>query len=181
MNREGGNPPACASCKHQRKKCDQNCELAPYFPASRYREFQNAHRLFGVSNILKVLNSVEPSQRQAAAESILMEGNARRNDPVNGCLGLIRDLKAQVEFYEKQLGIVNQYLAYFHEREKPEQQNIKKEDFASTTSLASSPPLAPIPVQHDQNDGFKYLTPILPDLVRLFCQYFSFIKNIFYG
>lgn len=167
MNREGGNPSACSSCKHQRKKCDQNCELAPYFPASRYHEFQNAHRIFGVSNILKIMNAVEPSQRQATAESILMEGNARRNDPVNGCLGIISNLKSQVEFYEKQLNIVNQHLAIYRGREKLEQQNQKLKNLANTSSFASKPPLASTPVQHDQIDGFKLLSPILPNLVRL--------------
>lgn len=145
MNMEAGNPQACSSCKHQRKKCDETCELAPYFPANRYQEFQNAHRLFGVSNMLKIMNAVvEPHQRKAAAESILMEGNARRNDPVHGCLGIARILKSQIKFYEKQLDVVNQRLAFFRQREST-------------------------PLQHDdddQLDGFKYLTAILPDLVR---------------
>lgn len=143
MNREAGNPQACASCRHQRKRCDETCELAPYFPAKRYREFQNAHRVFGVSNIVKIMNAViEPHQRQAAADSILMEGNARRNDPVHGCLGIVRNLKSQIEFYEKQLEIANQQLAFFRETEKIEQQQ--------------------------KLDGFKYLTTILPhELVRL--------------
>ncbi|CAB4318607.1 unnamed protein product [Prunus armeniaca] len=81
----------CASCKQQRRKCDETCEMAPYFPASRYSEFQNAHKIFGVSNIQKIMAMAAPDQRQAAAESILTEGNARKNDPVNGCLGIIRE------------------------------------------------------------------------------------------
>ncbi|VVA09633.1 PREDICTED: LOB [Prunus dulcis] len=81
----------CASCKQQRRKCDETCEMAPYFPASRYSEFQNAHKIFGVSNIQKIMAMAAPDQKQAAAESILTEGNARKNDPVNGCLGIIRE------------------------------------------------------------------------------------------
>jgi hypothetical protein len=145
MNRgEAGNPQACASCRHQRKKCDETCELAPYFPAKRYPEFQNAHRVFGVSNIVKIMNAVvEPHQRQAAADSILMEANARRNDPVHGCLGIVRSLKSQIESYQKQLEIANHHLAFFRETQKIEQQQ--------------------------KLGGFKYLTTILPDhqLVRL--------------
>ncbi|XP_021818952.1 LOB domain-containing protein 22-like [Prunus avium] len=88
---------ACASCKQQRRKCDETCEMAPYFPASRYSEFQNAHKIFGVSNIQKIMAMAAPDQRQAAAESILTEGNARKNDPVHGCLGIIRGLNAQIQ------------------------------------------------------------------------------------
>lgn len=161
MNREGGNPQACASCKHQRKKCDESCELAPYFPANRYWEFQSAHRLFGVSNIVKIMSAVvEPHQRQAAAESILMEGNAWRNDPVHGCLGIARTLKSQIDFYQNQLDIANQHLAFFRETEKQ-----KVEGFLN------APTPTPL-LQHHHLDGFKYLTPILPDhLVRIFGKY----------
>ncbi|BFG23984.1 hypothetical protein CerSpe_102580 [Prunus speciosa] len=79
---------ACASCKQQRRKCDETCEMAPYFPASGYSEFQNAHKIFGVSNIQKIMAMAAPDQRQAAAESILTEGNARKNDPVRAVLAL---------------------------------------------------------------------------------------------
>ncbi|ONI15958.1 hypothetical protein PRUPE_3G071200 [Prunus persica] len=72
---------ACASCNHQRRKCDETCEMAPYFPASRYNEFQNAHKIFCVSNIQKIMAMAAPDQRQAAAESLPTEGNARKNDP----------------------------------------------------------------------------------------------------
>lgn len=137
MSREfggGSSSQACASCKHQRKKCDENCELAPYFPASKYREFQNAHKLFGVSNIQKLINSVEPHQRQAAAESILIEGNIRYRDPVHGCLGIVRNLKSQIALHEEELNAVNQQLAFFRERVKQQQ----LENFLNSSSVAPS-------------------------------------------
>lgn len=145
-----GSSQACASCKHQRKKCDETCELAPYFPASRYREFQNAHKLFGVSNIQKIMNSVEPNQRQAAAESILMQGNIRSNDPVHGCLGVVRHLKSQIEYYEKQLGAVNQQLAFFHDKEKQHQhqlENFKKSSSPSMFDYAANAFKPPVKLQ----------------------------------
>ncbi|CAL9010173.1 unnamed protein product [Prunus brigantina] len=101
---------ACASCKQQRRNCDETCEMAPYFPASRYSEFQNAHRIFGVSNIQNIMAMAAPDQRQAAAESILTEGNARKNDPVRGCLGIIRSLNAQIQGLERELHIMKQHL-----------------------------------------------------------------------
>ncbi|KAG6723342.1 hypothetical protein I3842_03G203700 [Carya illinoinensis] len=150
MTKETGNMQACASCKHQRRKCDESCELAPYFPASRYREFQNAHRLFGVSNILKILSAVEPSQKEAAAESILMEGNARKKDPVHGCLGIVRSLESQIKFYEKQLDFRKHNL----------------DDYIRSSTSTDSPLASQQLDDDDQLDhGFKYLTPILlPEL-----------------
>ncbi|XP_070668832.1 LOB domain-containing protein 22-like [Malus domestica] len=75
------NSKACAACKYQRRKCTQTCELAAYFPASRFVEFVNAQHMFGMSNIEKILATVEPDQRPATAETILFEGNIWRNNP----------------------------------------------------------------------------------------------------
>ena len=153
MDRESSPSPvnhACASCKHQRKKCDSNCELAPYFPGSKYNEFQNAHKLFGVSNIVKIMSWIEPHQRQAAADSILIEGNAWKNDPVHGCYGVIKDLAAQVAFQEKQLSVVNQHLAFHKQQQK-------------------------IKLEQDQSDYFSDL----PDLVRSSIIHLFFLSSQF--
>ncbi|ONH97771.1 hypothetical protein PRUPE_7G209000 [Prunus persica] len=138
---------ACASCKQQRRKCDETCEMAPYFLASRYSEFQNAHKIFGVSNIQKIMAMAAPDQRQAAAESILTEGNARKNDPLNGCLGIIRGLNAQIQGLERELHIMKQHLELCKEKEELDgKKNQSKEE----------------DLQHDQSDGLNSL--ILPDL-----------------
>ncbi|KAK3210487.1 hypothetical protein Dsin_015193 [Dipteronia sinensis] len=68
------NPQPCAVCRHQRRRCDQNCETAPYFPVSTCNDFHNAHKLFGVSKIQKILHQVPQNQRQATVESILRAG-----------------------------------------------------------------------------------------------------------
>ncbi|KAL6274483.1 hypothetical protein ACE6H2_025175 [Prunus campanulata] len=59
-----------------------------------------------------------PDQRQAAAESILTEGNARKNDPVHGCLGIIRCLNAQIQGLERELHIMKQHLELCKEKEE---------------------------------------------------------------
>ncbi|XP_048434770.1 LOB domain-containing protein 22-like [Pyrus x bretschneideri] len=97
------NSKACAACKYQRRKCNQTCELAAYFPASRFVEFVNAQHMFGMSNIEKIIATVEPEQRPAAAETILFEGNIWRNNPSVGCLGVTRFVLERVDFYEKEL------------------------------------------------------------------------------
>ncbi|BFG39021.1 hypothetical protein CerSpe_252950 [Prunus speciosa] len=140
---------ACASCKHQRRKCDETCEMAPYFPASRYSEFQNAQKIFGVSNIQKVMAMAAPDQRQAAAESIITEGNARKNDPVHGCLGIIRGLNAQIQGLERELHIMKHHLELCKEKEELDgKKNQSKEE----------------DLQHDQSDGLNFPSTILPDL-----------------
>ncbi|KAH7519211.1 LOB domain-containing protein 22 [Ziziphus jujuba] len=178
MSKESGVYQACASCKHQRKKCDDNCELAPYFPASRFREFQNAYRLFGVSNIQKIMASVEPHQRQAAAESILMEGNYRRNDPVNGCLGVCRNLNSHIISYEKQLKIVNQQLAMFRQREKFDRhQNHLSNSYISSMPSISSEKSSSLNLHRDhQFDALKFPPPLLSDMAR--DDYMGDAKNL---
>ncbi|KAM2095528.1 hypothetical protein COP2_018401 [Malus domestica] len=112
------NSKACAACKYQRRKCNQPCGLAAYFPASRFVEFVNAQHMFGMSNVEKIIATVEPDQRPAAAETILFEGNIWRNNPSVGCLGVTRFLREQVDFYEKELEVTNRYLAFYRELKK---------------------------------------------------------------
>lgn len=161
----GVNHAACASCKHQRKKCDQSCELAPFFPASRNGEFQNAQRLYGVSNIQKIIASVEPHRRHDAAESILIEANARRSDPVNGSLSISRYIESQILFYQNQLNLVNQHLAFFRRQKK-----LHNSVFISSSSLSSSSTSVAAaaatttsqPHQHefDDHDALKFPPPL---------------------
>ena len=79
--------PACAACKHQRKKCHETCPLAPYFPADQNREFQAVHKVFGVSNVTKMVKNVREEDRRKAVESLVWEAVCRQNDPVLGPFG----------------------------------------------------------------------------------------------
>lgn len=45
----------CAACKILRRRCAEKCVLAPYFPPSDPLKFTIAHRVFGASNIIKLL------------------------------------------------------------------------------------------------------------------------------
>ncbi|KAL0382620.1 UNVERIFIED_CONTAM: LOB domain-containing protein 1 [Sesamum calycinum] len=40
----------CAACKILRRRCVENCLLAPYFPPTDPLKFTTAHRVFGASN-----------------------------------------------------------------------------------------------------------------------------------
>ena len=46
----------CAACKILRRRCAADkCVLAPYFPPTEPLKFIIAHRVFGASNIMKML------------------------------------------------------------------------------------------------------------------------------
>ncbi|XP_008779803.3 LOB domain-containing protein 11-like [Phoenix dactylifera] len=102
---------ACAACKYQRRKCNPDCTLAPYFPADQQRQFLNAHRLFGVSNILKIIRHLDPVQRAEAMRSIIFQSNARAHDPVGGCYRIILELERQLERDSAELALVLRQLA----------------------------------------------------------------------
>ncbi|KAG1346357.1 LOB domain-containing protein 11-like [Cocos nucifera] len=102
---------ACAACKYQRRKCNPDCTLAPYFPADQQRQFLNAHRLFGVSNIIKIIRDLDPIQRAEAMRSIIFQSNARAHDPVGGCYRIILELERQLEHDSAELALVLRQLA----------------------------------------------------------------------
>ncbi|KAE9592989.1 hypothetical protein Lal_00028982 [Lupinus albus] len=78
---------ACASCKHQRKKCNEKCILAPYFPSSRSYEFDAVHKVFGVSNITKLVKNVRVEDRRMIVDSLIWEACCRQRDPIQGPYG----------------------------------------------------------------------------------------------
>ncbi|XP_057730680.1 LOB domain-containing protein 36-like [Arachis stenosperma] len=75
----------CAACKFLRRKCTPECIFAPYFPANNPQLFEYVHRVFGASNVGKILNELPPSQREEAVKSLAFEAEARLCDPVYGC------------------------------------------------------------------------------------------------
>ncbi|XLT33663.1 hypothetical protein HN873_064955, partial [Arachis hypogaea] len=49
-----GNSP-CASCKLLRRRCAKDCIFAPYFPSDDPQKFAIVHKVFGASNVSKML------------------------------------------------------------------------------------------------------------------------------
>ncbi|XP_016507963.2 LOB domain-containing protein 25-like [Nicotiana tabacum] len=101
------NPP-CAACKFLRRKClPGNCIFAPYFPPEEPTKFANVHKIFGASNVSKLLNEIQPHQREDAVNSLAYEAEARMKDPVYGCVGAISVLQRQVIRLQKELDATN--------------------------------------------------------------------------
>ncbi|XP_052175914.1 LOB domain-containing protein 25-like [Diospyros lotus] len=103
----------CAACKFLRRKCMRGCVFAPYFPPEEPEKFANIHKIFGASNVSKLLNDLHPCQREDAVNSLAYEAQARVRDPVYGCVGAISFLQAQVEWLQKELDAANADLIRF--------------------------------------------------------------------
>lgn len=130
---------ACSACRHQRRKCC-NCPLAPYFPPNHTQQFLNVHRLFGVSSVMKILNSLPQTKWPDAMKSIQFESDAWRDYPVNGCVGIINLLKAEIEATRRELDITKHQLFYC--KQSVQQQQLKRQhlqNMLASSSIAMPP------------------------------------------
>ncbi|XP_010539579.1 PREDICTED: LOB domain-containing protein 3-like [Tarenaya hassleriana] len=121
MKERGKGP--CAGCKLLRRKCVKDCIFAPYFPAEESQKFLTVHKIFGASNVTKMLQELPESQRTDAVSAMAYEANARVRDPVYGCVGAISSLQSQVDSLQAQLALAQAELLQFrllhHHRPPP--------------------------------------------------------------
>ncbi|XP_047043037.1 LOB domain-containing protein 1-like [Lolium rigidum] len=101
----------CAACKILRRRCVDRCVLAPYFPPTDPHKFATAHRVFGASNIIKLLQELPEEHRADAVSSMVYEAAARVRDPVYGSAGAICQLQRQVDGLKAQLARAQAELA----------------------------------------------------------------------
>ncbi|KAK9104381.1 hypothetical protein Scep_021225 [Stephania cephalantha] len=111
----------CAACKFLRRKCMAGCIFAPYFPPEEPQKFANVHKIFGASNVTKLLNELPPHQREDAVNSLAYEAEARIKDPVYGCVGAISVLQRQVHRLQSELDAANADLIRYACGEMPHQ------------------------------------------------------------
>ncbi|GLJ11607.1 hypothetical protein SUGI_0172520 [Cryptomeria japonica] len=79
----------CIACKIQRRKCGDRCALAPYFPPNDRHKFLVVHKLFGTSNVAKILQDIPTKKRAKVVASVVYEASAGENNPIYGCVGAI--------------------------------------------------------------------------------------------
>jgi hypothetical protein len=72
----GGSP--CASCKLLRRRCTKDCIFAPFFPADDPHKFAIVHKVFGASNVSKMLQVRSSSSNQLSDFLIMIEASVRR-------------------------------------------------------------------------------------------------------
>ncbi|KAM3326145.1 LOB domain-containing protein 16 [Capsicum chacoense] len=94
----------CGACKFLRRKCAADCIFAPYFCSEQGpARFAAIHKVFGASNVSKLLLHVPVPDRCEAVVTIAYEAQARIKDPVYGCVAHIFALQQQVAYLQAQL------------------------------------------------------------------------------
>ncbi|CAM6085781.1 unnamed protein product [Calypogeia fissa] len=102
----------CGACKFLRRKCVRGCIFAPYFGAEQgAARFAAVHKIFGASNVGKLLLHIPLGKRCDAVLTISYEAQARLSDPVYGCVATIFALQQQVASLQAELAIVQAQLA----------------------------------------------------------------------
>lgn len=140
----------CAACKFLRRKCTPGCIFAPYFPPEEPQKFANVHKIFGASNVTKLLNELLPHQREDAVNSLAYEAEARVRDPVYGCVGAISFLQRQVQRLQKELDVANADLIRFACNE------------INPTALQPPPPMSSTPRPPRSVNEFYQQPPAFP-------------------
>ncbi|XVE63207.1 hypothetical protein DITRI_Ditri07aG0001100 [Diplodiscus trichospermus] len=107
----------CAACKLLRRRCSQECVFAPYFPADEPQKFASVHKVFGASNVNKMLQELPEHQRSDAVSSMVYEANARVRDPVYGCVGAISSLQQQIDSLQTQLALAQAEVVHMRMRQ----------------------------------------------------------------
>ncbi|KAB1217662.1 LOB domain-containing protein 12 [Morella rubra] len=109
----------CASCKLLRRRCAKDCIFAPYFPSDDPHKFAIVHKVFGASNVSKMLQELPLHQRADAVSSLVYEANARVRDPVYGCVGAISYLQNQVSQLQMQLAVAQAEIVCIQMQQEP--------------------------------------------------------------
>ncbi|MCH97310.1 LOB domain-containing protein 36-like, partial [Trifolium medium] len=104
----------CAACKYLRRKCTQECDFAPYFLPESPQRFANVHRVFGASNVAKLLKELNATDREDAVKSLAYEAESRIKDPVYGCVGLISMLQQRLKEIQHELHAAKKELSSYN-------------------------------------------------------------------
>ncbi|XP_062120350.1 LOB domain-containing protein 29-like [Humulus lupulus] len=99
----------CGACKFLRRKCINGCIFAPYFCHEQgATHFAAIHKVFGASNVSKLLAHLPVTDRCEAAVTISYEAQARLQDPIYGCVSHIFALQQQVVNLQAQLATLKE-------------------------------------------------------------------------
>ncbi|XP_038886350.1 LOB domain-containing protein 15-like [Benincasa hispida] len=161
----------CAACKLLRRRCAQECPFSPYFSPHEPHKFASVHKVFGASNVAKMLMEVPESQRADAANSLVYEANLRLRDPVYGCMGAISALQHQLHTLQSDLNAITtqifNYKFTHHPINNIHSPNSSSSHIASFISTAATPPAAPSTPPHSQPPPFS-LPPPPPSSLSIF-------------
>ncbi|KAJ6983754.1 LOB domain-containing protein 24-like [Populus alba x Populus x berolinensis] len=117
------NSTRCAACRFLRRRCRQDCVLAPYFPPTNPQRFANVHKVFGASKITELLKQLPVHLRYDAAECMSIEAASRARDPVYGCVGVISQLQQHVIDVQSELVKIKGELAVHNAQQQLQLEN----------------------------------------------------------
>ncbi|KAF8099672.1 hypothetical protein N665_0238s0001 [Sinapis alba] len=102
----------CGACKFLRRKCVPGCIFAPYFDSEQGSAyFAAVHKVFGASNVSKLLLHIPIHRRSDAVVTICYEAQARIRDPIYGCVAHIFALQQQVVNLQAEVSYLQAHLA----------------------------------------------------------------------
>ncbi|MQM22988.1 hypothetical protein Taro_056049 [Colocasia esculenta] len=154
----------CAACKLLRRRCAQECPFSPYFSPHEPQKFASVHKVFGASNVSKMLTEVPETQRADAANSLVYEANIRLRDPVYGCMGAISALQQQVQALEEELRAVRAEILKHKYRQNsasiiPPPASNAALATSGEVSVAVPPPPVPTPPAPSNSSSSMYTPP----------------------
>ncbi|CAE6021420.1 unnamed protein product [Arabidopsis arenosa] len=128
----------CAACKLLRRRCAEECPFSPYFSPHEPHKFAAVHKVFGASNVSKMLLEVGESQRGDAANSLVYEANLRLRDPIYGCMGAISALQHHIQSLQSELTAVRTDILRHKYREATTITSLQNNNnFHNTTTTSS--------------------------------------------
>ncbi|CAA0392705.1 LOB domain-containing protein 30 [Arabidopsis thaliana] len=139
----GGGP--CGACKFLRRKCVAGCIFAPYFDSEQgAAHFAAVHKVFGASNVSKLLHHVPEHKRPDAVVSICFEAQARLRDPIYGCVSHIVSLQQQVVSLQTELSYLQAHLATLElPQPQPPQVPVSSSGSLQALSITDLPTISP--------------------------------------
>ncbi|KAI3449140.1 hypothetical protein Pfo_005805 [Paulownia fortunei] len=150
----GGGP--CGACKFLRRKCVAGCIFAPYFDSEQgAAHFAAVHKVFGASNVSKLLLHIPVHKRLDAVVTICYEAQARLRDPVYGCVAHIFALQQQVVNLQAELSYLQAHLATLElPIPSPVPPQPPSQLIPPTLSIADLPTSSAVPATYDLSSLF---------------------------
>ncbi|KAL3838436.1 hypothetical protein ACJIZ3_023027 [Penstemon smallii] len=103
---------SCGACKFLRRRCTNECIFAPYFSYEHATtHFSAVHKVFGASNVSKLLSCLPVLERTDAAITVAYEALARMHDPVYGCVSHIFSLQQQIACLMEEIEVIENQMA----------------------------------------------------------------------
>ncbi|XP_047948842.1 LOB domain-containing protein 18-like [Salvia hispanica] len=141
----GGGP--CGACKFLRRKCVPECVFAPYFDSEQgAAHFAAVHKVFGASNVSKLLLHIPESRRLDTVITVCYEAQSRLRDPIHGCVAHIFNLQQQVVNLQQELSYLQAHIAAMHLPAPPPLQQQQQLLVPVSPAILD---FSPIPVAYD--------------------------------